>query len=127
MFSYAQLSIINRVVGEEFVTFIGHSDEFYVNLLFDRYIYRPMCTHLGNSLIHVCLCFWCWRLARGHVHSRHQILRHLSCVGFIPSFRKVVTRMQSYEQRGTLSQPPQAYPLRVSTLRAFSCSLLFLN
>ena len=36
-----------EIVGEEFVTSIGHSDEFYVNLLFDRYIYRPMCTHMG--------------------------------------------------------------------------------
>ena len=37
-----------EIVGEEFVTSIGHSDEFYVNLLFDRYIYRPMCTHMGK-------------------------------------------------------------------------------
>ena len=45
MFSYAQLEI----VGEEFVTSIGDSDEFYVNLLFDRSInYRPMCTHMGK-------------------------------------------------------------------------------
>ena len=35
-----------EIVGEEFVTFIGHSDEFYANLLFDRYIYRPMYTHM---------------------------------------------------------------------------------
>ena len=47
MFSYAQLSIRNHV-GEEFVTSIGHSDEFHVNLLFDRSIYRPMCTHMGD-------------------------------------------------------------------------------
>ena len=26
-----------------------HYDEFYVNLLFDRSIYRPKCTHMGNS------------------------------------------------------------------------------
>ena len=41
-----------EIVGEEFVTSIGHSDEFYVNLLFDRYNYRPMCTHMGNSTQH---------------------------------------------------------------------------
>ena len=35
-----------EIVQEKFVTPIGHSDEFYVNLLFDRYIYRPMCTHI---------------------------------------------------------------------------------
>ena len=39
-----------EIVGEDFVTSIGHSDEFYVNLLFDRYIYRPICTHMGNNL-----------------------------------------------------------------------------
>ena len=37
-----------EIVEDEFVTLIGHSDEFYVNLLFDRYIYRPMCTHMGK-------------------------------------------------------------------------------
>ena len=49
MFSYAQLSIGNR--GGESVTSIDHYDEFYVNLLFDRSIYRPMCTHnlIGND------------------------------------------------------------------------------
>ena len=35
-----------EIVGEEFVTSIGPSDEFYVNLHFDRSIYRPMCTHM---------------------------------------------------------------------------------
>ena len=40
-----------EIVGEEFVTSIGHSDEFYVNILFDRNIYRPMCTHMGEILI----------------------------------------------------------------------------
>ena len=40
------------IVGDEFVTSIGHSDEFYVDLLFDRSIYRPMCTHMGNRIIH---------------------------------------------------------------------------
>ena len=39
-----------EIVGDEFVTSIGHSDEFYVNLLFDRSIYRLMCTHMGNSI-----------------------------------------------------------------------------
>ena len=40
------------IVEEEFVTSIGHFDEFYVNLLFDCYIYRPMCTHMGYSVAH---------------------------------------------------------------------------
>ena len=40
-----------EIVGDEFVTSIGHSDEFYVNLLFDRSIYRPMCTHMGYSSV----------------------------------------------------------------------------
>ena len=35
------------IVEEEFVTSIGDSDEFYMNLLFDHSIYRPMCTHMG--------------------------------------------------------------------------------
>ena len=39
-----------EIVGEEFVTSIGHSEEFYVNLLFDRYIYRPMYTHMGERI-----------------------------------------------------------------------------
>ena len=39
-----------EIVGEEFVSSIGHSDEFYVNLLFDRSIYRPMCKHMGYKL-----------------------------------------------------------------------------
>ena len=38
-----------EIVGEEFVTSIDHFDEFFVNLLFDRYIYRLMCTHMGNT------------------------------------------------------------------------------
>ena len=37
-------------VGEEFVTSIRHSDEYYVNLLFDCTIYRPMCTHMGWNI-----------------------------------------------------------------------------
>ena len=36
-----------EIVGEEFVTSISHSDEFHVTLIFDRYIYRPMCTYMG--------------------------------------------------------------------------------
>ena len=35
-------------MGEEYVTSIHLYDEFYVNLLFDRSIYRPMCTHMGH-------------------------------------------------------------------------------
>ena len=43
-----------QIVGDEFVTSIGDDDEFYVNLLFDRSIYRPMCTHnhMGNVITH---------------------------------------------------------------------------
>ena len=37
-----------EILGEEFVTSIGPSDEFHVNLLFDRSIYRPMCTYMGQ-------------------------------------------------------------------------------
>ena len=40
-----------EIVGEEFVTSIGDCDEFYVNLLFDRSIHRPMCTHMGHFRI----------------------------------------------------------------------------
>ena len=35
-----------KIVEDKFVTSIGHDDECYVNLLFDRSIYRPMCTHI---------------------------------------------------------------------------------
>ena len=42
-----------EIVGDEFVTSIGHSDEFYVNLLFDRSIYRPMCTHMGYCIVQI--------------------------------------------------------------------------
>ena len=46
-----------EIVGEEFVTSTGHSDEFYLNLLFDRSTYRPICTHMqykyGLYLFHV--------------------------------------------------------------------------
>ena len=30
-----------------------HYDEFYLNLLFDRSIYRPMCTHMGSIVIDI--------------------------------------------------------------------------
>ena len=40
-----------QIVGDEFVTFIGHDDEFYGNLLFDRSISRPMCTHMDNDIV----------------------------------------------------------------------------
>ena len=36
-----------KIVGDEFLTAIDYDDEFQVNLLFDRFIYRPMCTHMG--------------------------------------------------------------------------------
>ena len=42
-----------EIVEEEFVTSIGHLDEFYVNLFFDRSIYRSMCTHMGYIRIYV--------------------------------------------------------------------------
>ena len=38
-----------EIVGQESVTSIDLYDEFYVNLLFDRFIHRPMFTHMGNS------------------------------------------------------------------------------
>ena len=37
-----------EIVGEDSVTYFDHDDEFYVNLLFDRSIYRPMCRHMGK-------------------------------------------------------------------------------
>ena len=43
-----------QIVGDEFVTSIGHDYEFYVNLFFDRSIYRPMCTHMGKSPEYFC-------------------------------------------------------------------------
>ena len=36
-----------EIVRDKFVSFIDHCDKFYVNLLFDRSIYRPRCTHTG--------------------------------------------------------------------------------
>ena len=47
----AMLNYQSQIVGDEFVTSIGHDDELYVNSLFDRSIYRPMCTHMGHMLI----------------------------------------------------------------------------
>ena len=43
------LSYQLEIVGDEFLTSIDYDDEFHVNLLFDRSIYRPMCTHMGNT------------------------------------------------------------------------------
>ena len=39
-----------EIVGDEFLTSIDHCDEFHVNLLFDRSIYRPMCAHRGKII-----------------------------------------------------------------------------
>ena len=39
-------------MGEEFVTSIHLHNKFYVNLLFDRTFYRPMCTHMGDRRPH---------------------------------------------------------------------------
>ena len=38
------------IMEDEFLTSIDYYDEFNANLLliFDRSIYRPMCTHMGN-------------------------------------------------------------------------------
>ena len=38
-----------EIVGEEFVTSIGDSDEFYVNLLFDRF-FIDRCAHIWVNL-----------------------------------------------------------------------------
>ena len=40
-----------KIVEDEFLTSINHNDEFHVNLLFDRSIHRPMCTHMGNTYL----------------------------------------------------------------------------
>ena len=37
-----------EIVGDEFLTSIDYYDEFHVNLLFDRSIYRPMYTHMDQ-------------------------------------------------------------------------------
>ena len=38
-----------EIMRDESVTSINHYNEFYVNSLFDRSIYRPMCTNMGNG------------------------------------------------------------------------------
>ena len=36
-----------EILEDESVPSIDHDDEFFVNLLFDRSIYRPICAHMG--------------------------------------------------------------------------------
>ena len=43
-----QLNYRLKIVEDEPETYFDHYDESYVNLLFDRSIYQPMCTHMGN-------------------------------------------------------------------------------
>ena len=38
-----------KIVEDEFLTLIDYYGEFHVNLIFDRSIYRPMYTHMGNK------------------------------------------------------------------------------
>ena len=38
-----------QIVNDEFLTSIDHCYEFRVNLQFDCFIYRPMCSHMGFS------------------------------------------------------------------------------
>ena len=38
-----------KIMGDEFLTSIDHYGEFIGNLLFDYFIYRPMCTHMVNT------------------------------------------------------------------------------
>ena len=40
-----------KIVRGEFLTCFDYYDKFHVNLLFDRSIYRPMCTHMGYSAL----------------------------------------------------------------------------
>ena len=40
-----------KIVGDEFLTAIDYDDEFHVNSLFDRSVYRLMCTHMGNVVL----------------------------------------------------------------------------
>ena len=47
-----------EIMGEESVTSIHLYDEFNVNLLFDRSIHRPMCTHMGQVRATVDLQFF---------------------------------------------------------------------
>ena len=37
-------------MGDELLTSIDQYGEFHVNLLFDRYVYRMMCTHMGYDI-----------------------------------------------------------------------------
>ena len=46
-----------KIVRDEFLTSIDQYDEFHVNLLFNRSIYRPMCTHMGNRTF-LALSYW---------------------------------------------------------------------
>ena len=39
------------IVGGGFVASIDSYDKFYIKLLFDRSIYRPMCTRMGKSFL----------------------------------------------------------------------------
>ena len=39
-----------EIVEDDFLASINHYDEFHVILIFDRSIYRPMCTHSGHGV-----------------------------------------------------------------------------
>ena len=41
-----------KIMEDEFLTSFDYYDELQVNLLFDRSIYRPMCTQLKLSSLH---------------------------------------------------------------------------
>ena len=38
-----------KIARVEFLTSTDHDDEFHVTLLFDPYIHRLMCTHMGSG------------------------------------------------------------------------------
>ena len=38
-----------KIVGDEFLTSIDQHEEFHINLLFDRSIYRLMRTNMGHD------------------------------------------------------------------------------
>ena len=78
------LNYQSEIVGGEFVTTIGHPDEFYVNLLFDRYIYRPMYTHMGYD---VDIGFDCHTTIKNIVVFRIFLLLKVSEVKFIRMHR----------------------------------------
>ena len=42
-----------KIMGEELVTFVDHSDEFYVNLLFDRF-FIDRCAHIWVRYTYQC-------------------------------------------------------------------------